>query len=93
MARRKKPDLGALERDVAQSRRALAETLRALRGRRSAGKAADPAPLDRAGAKPGRSAAGGIPVLGALVGLALVVPRILVKLSRGEEVEVPTRRR
>jgi hypothetical protein len=93
MARRKNPDLGALERDVAQSRRALADTLRALRRRRSAETAADPAPLDHAGAKPGRSAAGGISVVGALVGLALVVPRILVKLSHGEEAGAPLRRR
>jgi hypothetical protein len=85
MARRRNPDLNDLERDAAASRRAIAETLLALRRRRRA-RASHPVPLDYAGAKPDRPVARGISVAGALVGLAFIVPRILVKMSQGRDV-------
>jgi hypothetical protein len=83
MARRKADELNALERDIARDRRALAETLLALRRRR----AHDPRVLAHAGAKPAvppRSRLG--LAIGGLVGLAFIVPRILVRMSAGRPV-------
>jgi ferric-dicitrate binding protein FerR (iron transport regulator) len=76
-------ELDRLEQEIQSHRRAVAATWRALRHRR----ADEPADLAHAGAKPAaprRSAAG--LALGGLVGLALVVPRLLVRMSAGAPV-------
>ena len=82
MARRKK-ELDALERDILLCRRELRRTWAELRGR----KAPAPGELAHAGAKPGaaKRSAFGIAV-GALLGAALVVPRIVTRMNAGEPV-------